>query len=134
MFGALMIVLLADYSFLFLYGNPDWKPVASGFLGVILQAACLLALGTFISSLTKNQIIAGAIGFALALVLWILNWTTSFGNTETVQFLNYLSVVSHLDSFTRGVIDSKDIIYYCSMIFLGLFLTSRSLESMRWRA
>ncbi len=134
MYGALLVVLLLDYSFLFIYGNPDWKPVATGFLGILLQGACLLALGTFISTLTKNQIVAGAVGFALALVLWILNWTTSFGNSDTVQVLNYLSIVSHMDSFTRGVIDTKDLIYYLSMIFLGLFLTSRSLESLRWRA
>ncbi len=134
MYGALLVVLLLDYSFLFIYGNPDWKPVATGFLGILLQGACLLALGTFISTLTKNQIVAGAVGFALALVLWILNWTTSFGNSESVQVLNYLSIVSHMDSFSRGVIDTKDLVYYLSMIFLGLFLTSRSLESLRWRA
>ncbi len=134
LYGALLVVLLADYSFLFLYGNPDWKPVATGFLGILLQGACLLAFGTFISTLTRNQIVAGAIGFALALVLWILNWTTSFGNSDTVQVLNYLSIVSHMDSFSRGVIDTKDLIYYLSMIFFGLFLTSRSLESLRWRA
>jgi ABC-2 type transport system permease protein len=133
MYGALLVVLLADYSFLFIYGNPDWKPVATGFLGILLQGACLLALGTFISTLTRNQIVAGAVGFALALVLWILNWTTSFGNSDTVQVLNYLSIVSHMDSFSRGVIDTKDVIYYLSMIFLGLFLTARSLESLRWR-
>ena len=80
--------------------------------------------------LTKNQIVAGAVGFALALVLWILNWTTSFGNSDSVQVLNYLSIVSHMDSFSRGVIDTKDIVYYLSMIFLGLFLTARSLESL----
>jgi ABC-2 type transport system permease protein len=134
MYGALLLVLFADYSFLFFYGNPDWKPVATGFLGILLQGACLLALGTYISSLTKNQIVAGAIGFALALVLWILNWTTQFGNSDTVQVLNYLSIVSHMESFSRGVIDTKDLIYYLSMIFFGLFLTSRSLESLRWRA
>ena len=134
MYAALLIVLAVDYSFLFMYGNPDWKPVATGFFGILLQGGCLLALGTFISTLTKNQIVAGAVGFALALLLWIMNWTTSFGNSDTIQFLNYLSIVSHLDSFTRGVIDSKDVLYYCSMIFLGLFLTARSLESMRWRA
>jgi ABC-2 type transport system permease protein len=134
MYGALLLVLLADYSFLFLYGNPDWKPVATGFLGILLQGACLLAFGTFISTLTRNQIVAGAVGFALALVLWILNWTTSFGNSATIQVLNYLSIVSHMDSFSRGVIDTKDLIYYVSMIFLGLFLTARSLESIRWRA
>ena len=134
MYGALLAVLLADYSFLFFYGNPDWKPVATGFLGILLQGACLLAFGTFISTLTRNQIVAGAIGFALALVLWILNWTTSFGNSDTVQVLNYLSIVSHMDSFSRGVVDTKDLVYYLSMIFFGLFLTARSLESLRWRS
>lgn len=134
MYGALLVVLLADYSFLFMYGNPDWKPVATGFLGILLQGACLLAFGTFISTLTRNQIVAGAVGFALALILWILNWTTSFGNSATIQVLNYLSIVSHMDSFSRGVIDTKDLIYYVSMIFIGLFLTARSLESIRWRA
>jgi ABC-2 type transport system permease protein len=134
MYSALLLVLLIDYSFLFIYGQPDWKPVATGFLGVLLEGACLLALGTFISTTTRNQIVAGAVGFALALLLWILNWTTSFGNSPTVQVLGYLSILSHLDSFTRGVIDSKDVIYYLSMIFIGLFLTTRSLESLRWRA
>ena len=134
MYASLLFVLLLDYAFLFIYGNPDWKPVATGFLGILLQGACLLALGTFISTLTKNQIVAGAVGFALALVLWILNWTTSFGNSDSVQVLNYLSIVSHMDSFSRGVIDTKDLVYYLSMIFLGLFLTSRSLESLRWRS
>jgi ABC-2 type transport system permease protein len=134
MYSALLLVLLIDYSFLFIYGQPDWKPVATGFLGVLLEGACLLALGTFISTTTRNQIVAGAVGFALALLLWILNWTTSFGNSPTVRVLGYLSILSHLDSFTRGVIDSKDVIYYLSMIFLGLFLTTRSLESLRWRA
>ena len=134
MYGSLLVVLMLDFSFLFLHGQPDWKPVATGLFGILLQGACLLALGTFISTTTKNQIVAGAVGFALALVLWILNWTTSFGNSDTVQVLNYLSIVSHMDSFSRGVIDTKDLIYYLSMIFFGLFLTTRSLESMRWRA
>lgn len=134
MYCALLVILLIDYSFLFIYGQPDWKPVLTGLLGVLLQGACLLALGTFISTTTKNQIVAGAVGFALALLLWILNWTTSFGNSPTIQALSYLSILSHLDSFSRGVIDSKDVIYYVSMIFFGLFLTARSLESLRWRA
>lgn len=134
MYGTLLLIMLLDISFLFIYGQPDWKPVVTGFFGVLLQGATLLALGTFISTLTKNQIVAGAVGFSLALLLWILNWTTSFGNSDTVQVLSYLSILSHMDSFTRGVLDTKDLVYYLSMIFLGLFLTTRSLESMRWRA
>ncbi len=134
MYAALLGILLLDYLFLFVYGQPDWRPVLTGFLGIFLQGACLLSLGTFISSLTRNQIVAGALGFSLSLLLWILNWSTAFGNSATVQFFNYLSIVSHFDSFVRGVIDTKDVIYYLSMIFVGLFLTSRSLESLRWRA
>jgi ABC-2 type transport system permease protein len=133
MYASLLAVLLIDLSFFFFYGNPNWKPLLSGLLGLLLQGACLLALGAFISSLTKNQIVAGSVGFAAALLLWLLSWATAYGSSDTVQVLNYISIVSHLDTFTRGVIDSKDIVYYCSMIFLGLFLTSRSLESIRWR-
>jgi ABC-2 type transport system permease protein len=134
MYGALLLILICDFSFLFMYGQPDWKPVVTGLVGILLQGACLLAFGAFISTLTKNQIVAGAVGFALSLLLFVLSWTTSFGNSDTVQVLNYLSIVSHIESFSRGVIDTKDLVYYLSMIFLGLFLTSRSLESLRWRA
>jgi ABC-2 type transport system permease protein len=134
MYGSLLLVLMIDFSFLFMYGRPDWKPVATGLFGILIQGACLLSLGTFISTLTRNQIVAGAIGFALSLVLWILNWTTSFGNSDSVQVLNYLSIVSHMEGFSRGVIDTKDLIYYLSMIFIGLFLTARSLETSRWKA
>jgi ABC-2 type transport system permease protein len=134
MYAALLGVLLLDISFLFIYGSPDWKPVLSGFLGILLQGSCLLAFGAFISSLTKNQIVAGAVGFAFALLLWILNWWTSLGDTPLIRVISYLSIVSHMESFSRGVVDSKDLIYYLSMIFLGLFLTTRSLESLRWRS
>ena len=134
MYGALLVLILLDFSFLFLYGNPDWKPAALGFLGLLLQGAALLAICTFISTLTKNQIVAAAIGFALSLLLFVLSWATAFGATGISQVLSYISIVSHFDSFSRGVLDSKDFIFYVSMIFLGLFLTARSLESMRWRA
>jgi|SRR5581483_4364700 len=133
LYGALLLILFIDISFLFVYGNPDWKPIATGFLGLLLLGASLLALGTFVSTLTKNQIVAGAICFAASLLLWIASWS-SFSNSPIAQFFYQLSIVSHLDSFARGVIDSKDVIYYLSMIFFGLFLTSRSLESLRWRS
>ncbi len=134
LYGAMLLVLLLDCSFFFIYGNPDWKPFVTGFFGLLLQGGCLLAFAAFISSTTKNQIVAGAAGFGLALLLWVLNWVSSFGNSDFLQVLSYLSILSHYDSFARGVIDSKDLIFYCSMIFLGLFLTTRSLESVRWRA
>ena len=133
MYGALLVLLFADFAFLFIYGNPDWKPVALGFLGLLLQGASI-PLCTFISTLTKNQIVAAAIGFALSLILFVLSWATAFESSAISQVLSYISIVSHFDSFSRGVLDSKDIIFYLSMIFFGLFLTARSLESLRWRA
>lgn len=105
-----------------------------GYLGLLLQGGCLLAIGTFISSCTKNQIVAGTASFAVCLLLWVLDWTSAFDSSMTSQVLSYLSVVSHFESFALGVIETKDVLYYVTMIILGLFLTSRSLESMRWRA
>lgn len=134
LYGALLLVVFADMGFVFIYGNPDWKPVALGFLGLLLQGAAILSLCTFISTLTKNQIVAAAIGFALSLLLYVVSWATAFASGTVATVLSYLSIVSHFDSFSRGVLDSKDFIFYLSMIFVGLFLTARSLESMRWRA
>jgi ABC-2 type transport system permease protein len=134
LYGALLLVVFADLGFVFIYGNPDWKPVALGFLGLLLQGAAILSLCTFISTLTRNQIVAAAIGFALSLLLYVVSWATAFDSGTVATVLSYLSIVSHFDSFSRGVLDSKDFIFYLSMIFVGLFLTARSLESMRWRA
>jgi ABC-2 type transport system permease protein len=70
----------------------------------------------------------------LGLMLWVLDWMSSFQDSVSGKILSYLSVLQHFDSFSKGVIDSRDVIYYLSAIFIGLFLTARSLESMRWRA
>jgi ABC-2 type transport system permease protein len=119
---------------LFRYGQPDWKPLAVGYLGLLLQGGCLLAIGTFVSTCTSNQIVAGALGFAISLLLFVLNWVSEFGSSITDRVIGYFSVQAHFESFSKGVLDSKDIIFYVTMIILGLFLTSRSLESVRWRA
>jgi ABC-2 type transport system permease protein len=120
--------------FLFKYGNPDWKPLLVGYLGLLLQAAALLAIGTFISTLTKNQIIAGAATFAICLILWVIEWPSEFESATWAKVLSYLSIVTHFESFGRGVLDTKDAIFYVTVIFLGLFLTARSMESLRWRS
>lgn len=131
---ALLVISFLSLVLLFVYGKPDWRPIAVGYLGLLLQGGALLAIGTFISNCTKNQIVAGVAGFAICLMLWILNWLSEFGNSITERLLAYLAVTSHFDSFSKGVLDSKDIIYYVSVIFVGLFLTARSMESLRWRA
>ncbi len=123
-----------NFVFLFRYGKPDWKPLLIGVLGLLLQAGALLAIGTFISTLTKNQIIAAGATFGVCLLLWILEWVAGYETSTWARVLSYMSVVTHYESFARGVLDSKDAIYYVTLIFLGLFFTSRSMESLRWRS
>lgn len=132
---AIMLVFTGlSVLFLFKYGSPDWKPLLVGYLGLLLQAGALLAIGTFISTLTKNQIIAGAATFAICLILWVIEWPSEFESATWAKVLSYLSIVTHFESFGRGVLDSKDAIFYITVIFLGLFLTARSMESLRWRS
>jgi ABC-2 type transport system permease protein len=134
MFAALLLVSAANLTILFIYGQPDWRPILVAYLGLLLQGGALLAIGTFISTLTKNQIIAAAGAFVVCLLLWVLSWTSEFDSTATSKVISYLSVVSHFEPFSRGVLDLKDVLFYVSVIFFGLFLTARSMESLRWRS
>jgi len=123
-----------NIAMLFLWGKPDLKPLLVAYLGLLLQGGCLLALGTLISTMTKNQIVAGGVTFFVSLLLWLLQWFTAYGASPALQVVNYLSIVTHMENFSKGVIDSKDIVFYLSMIFFSLFLTTRSMESLRWRS
>jgi len=134
MFACVIGVSAIDLTALFAYGKPDWKPILVGYLGLLLQGSALIAIGTFISTLTRNQIIAGGATFAVCLLLWVLDWVSSYQQEAWAKAVSYLSVVQHFEPFSKGVIDSKDLIFFVSLTFFGLFLTSRSLESLRWRA
>jgi ABC-2 type transport system permease protein len=123
-----------NIAILYTFGHPDPKPILVGYLGLLLQGGCLLAIGIFISTMTKNQIIAGGATFAVCLMLWVLDWVSAYDQSAWAKVVSYLSVVTHFEPFSKGVIDSKDVIFYLSMIFFGLFLTTRSVESLRWRS
>ena len=123
-----------DIGMLFAWGKPDWKPVLVAYLGLIMQGGALLAIGEFISTLFKSQVAAGGVTFFVCLLLWVLSWATAFDSGTTSQVVNYLSIVTHFENFAKGVLDLKDGIYYLSMIFFALFITSRSMESLRWRS
>jgi ABC-2 type transport system permease protein len=125
---------MLDIAFLFLWGKPDVQPVLVAYLGLILQGGCLLAIGEFISTTTKNQIIAGGVTFFFCLLLYLLNGSTEFDSGWLAQVGSYLSIMSHLENFSKGLLSSKDVIFYFSMTFFALFLTSRAMESLRWRA
>jgi len=103
---------------------------------VLLQAGAMLAIGTFISTLTRNQIVAGAATFAAGLLLWLAGIAGGNGyeGGAMSQAFAYLSLITHYESFSKGVLASRDAVYYVTLIYLGLFLTVRSMESLRWRS
>ena len=134
LYACLLLFTAINFAFLFKYGNPDWKPLLVGYLGVFLLAGGLLAIGTFISSLTKNQIIAGAVTFGVCLLLYVFGWVSGYETAAWARVLSYMSVATHIESFEKGVVDTKDAIFFLTLIFLGLFFTARSMESLRWRS
>jgi ABC-2 type transport system permease protein len=112
--------------------RPAWGPILSGYLGILLLGAVLISVGIFISSLTENQIIAAVVTFAVFIILWVID-VAGRGGGALADVVKYLSVLNHYEDFSKGVIDIKSVIFYLSMVLVGLFLTSSSVESMRWR-
>ena len=130
---ALMLSLtLIHIGVLFWYGEPEWGPVLSGYLGLLLMGGSFISIGLAISSMTKNQIVAGVSTFAVLLLFWIINWMGDASGTTTQSVLAYLSILEHFDDFSKGVIDTTHLTYYVSFITLGLFLTAKSMDMARW--
>ena len=133
LYGAMLIVTMIYIAILFRICNPESRPIVAGYLGLLLMGVCFLSVGLFISSLSKNQIVAGFLTFATFLMFWIINWMGESSGPTTRDVLNYLSITEHFDDFSRGIIDTKHLVYYLSFITFGLFLTARSVDSERWR-
>ncbi len=131
-FVLMLLLAFGLVSMLFVHGNPHAPSVLVGFLGVFLQGESFLVIGMFISSLTRSQVVAGIGGLGAALLLWLAGLLGD--PTSTVgAWLNELSLVAHFEDFTKGVLDTKHVVFYVCFIFFGLFLTLRSLESLRYR-
>jgi ABC-2 type transport system permease protein len=133
LYAAMLLVTMLYMVMLFKISNPEWRPIAAGYLGLLLMGGCFLSAGLFISSLTKNQIVAGFLTFATFLMLWIINWIGESSGPMTRDIVAYLSIVEHFDDFARGIVDTKHVVYYLSFITFGLFLTAKSVDSERWR-
>jgi ABC-2 type transport system permease protein len=90
-------------------------------------------VGVLFSSLTDSQVVAGFLGFGILLAFWIGSWATPPGATGIGAALQYAAITTHLDDFVKGVIDTKDVIYYLSFIAVFLFFTVRVVESGKWK-
>jgi ABC-2 type transport system permease protein len=133
LWAVMLAVSMIHIAILFVYATPEWKPIATVYLGLLLLGGCFISVGLFISSLTKNQIVAGMMTFMVFLFLWIITWIGSFSGPTVDSLTRYLSIIDHFDDFGKGVIDTTHLIYYVSFITFGLFLTAKSVDSERWR-
>ena len=116
---------------LFLVGSPDIGPIIGGYLGAVLLGATYSAIGVFASSLTKNQIVAFIIAFAVCMALWVIDVFLPLLPAGVVDLFEYISVNSHFNSIAKGVIDSRDLIYFGSVIALAALGTVKTIEERR---
>jgi ABC-2 type transport system permease protein len=133
LYGLMLLVTWIHVGILFIYGNPEWKPIVTGYLGLLLMGSSFLSIGLLISSLTRNQIVAGMVTFAVLLLLWTLNWMSESAGPTMQKVLSALSITERFDDFSKGVVSVSHLVYYVSFISFGLFLTAKSVDSERWR-
>ena len=128
----LLFTLVYPY-FLYLYGPPDWGPVITGYVGIFLFGAALLALGTLASALTENQIVAAILGVVFTVGLWVLRGAGDLVSGPLQSLITYIALADHTLDFTRGVMDTRDVLYFLSVITVALFLATRAVEVRRMR-
>jgi ABC-2 type transport system permease protein len=133
-FVLVMVLLTAIYPLiLVLYGNPEPGIILAGFMGLLLLATTFVSIGLLTSSFTENQIIAAVSCMVTLLLLYVISWPADTAGETTGAVLKYLSLTEHFGELVKGVIDTRDLVYFGSVIVLALFLTQRSVESLRWR-
>jgi ABC-2 type transport system permease protein len=136
LYGAMILVGFANLLLVWVHAPspPEWRPIACGLAAVFLVGCALISLGLFVSTLTKNQIVAAVVSFSLTLGIWVLGWFDSPTAGPVLKFVSYFGITNHLEGLLKGVIELKDIVFYLSFITFGLVLAHQSVESQRWRA
>ncbi|MBI4413380.1 MAG: ABC transporter permease subunit [candidate division NC10 bacterium] len=130
-----MLALTAIYPILLMaWSSPEPLPILAGYLGLVLVGTAFLSLGLFTSALTENQIVAASLAFGALLLIWVIGWSADLAGGTVGKVLGHLSFLNHFEAFARGVVDTKDLIYYFNVTALFLFLTLKAVEARRWRA
>ncbi len=128
LYAVMLLASLALVALLFLYGAPEWGPIASGYLGLLLAGAAFISAALFISSLSTSAVAAGVATFAVALMLAAAAWLARSGAAAAQPVFGYLSVGEGLDDFAKGIVDSGHLAWCLTIIAIGLFLSVRALE------
>lgn len=133
LFSLMILSTVVYILILSFYGEPEWGPIGSGYLGLLLHGAALLALGLMISSLTENQVVAALATFIFVILLSLIDFFAGWAGEFVRPVLSYMSVARQFGEFAKGVVTTKALIFYASFIFFSIFLTVRSIDSLRWR-
>lgn len=132
---AVMLLLTALYPLLlYKHASPELGPIITGYFGLFLMGAAFIAMGLFFSSLSDNQMVAGVSTFGCGLLFLIIAWLTPFVSPTAAVVIYQLSIFEHFNSFSMGVLNTNDVVYYVSFSVFFLFLSSRVLDSNRWRS
>jgi ABC-2 type transport system permease protein len=130
-----MLALTVLYPLLlYQYASPELGPILTGYLGLFLIGAGYVAMGLFFSTVTENQLVAAVATFGCGLLFLIATWLTPFVSPAAAEVLKQISILEHFDGFTRGVLESNDVVFYLNFTVFFLFLSSRVLDSNRWRS
>ncbi|HAM40831.1 MAG TPA: hypothetical protein DDX89_04805 [Candidatus Omnitrophica bacterium] len=134
-YSALWASTILYFALLRRYTPLDWGPILTGYLGTFLLGAVLIAIGCLASSLTRNQVIAAVVGFVAMLLLFSVGFLAVFvTDPETVKLVKYLALLEHFQDFSKGILDTRPLVFYVSLGALALFLTVRTISHPRWRA
>jgi len=138
-FGSVFVLLVILFLsgipsiFTFVLGNPELAPILNGYLGLFLMGAAFIAVGIFFSSLTDSQVISAVLAYGTLFFFLILFLASYSVHGVGKEIINYISFFTHFANMTNGILDTTDVVYYLSFIFIGLFLTHSVIQSRRWR-
>ena len=133
-FFLVLVALSFFYAILlFVYASPDPGPIFAGYLGLILYGSAALAVGLLTSTMTSNQIVSAVVAMGILLALFFADRAFDSVGGFAGEVIGQMGFRGHFDDFERGVIDTKNIVYFLSVIAFFLFLSIRTLESRRWR-
>lgn len=129
-----LVVLSVIYPFIVtIVSTPDWGPIISGYVGVLLVGCLYISVGLFISALTKSQVIAGFLSFVVLLFFYILPFLSHSLPAPLDTVISYIGFSDRFEDFVKGLIDIPAVVYFLSFIFFALYLTHQAVESVRWR-
>ena len=131
--AGMLILTLYFPLLLLIFGDPDIGPILTSYLGLFLLGSASVAIGIFASSLTPNQIVSAVVAGGILFGLWFLGMVGSLIPEPLGEILSYFSLSDHFPGFVRGVVDTRDLVYYLSVTAVFLFLSVRSIETERWR-